>query len=131
MTRNADGLSSPKDPGARPWLQVLKGLLYLLVPLGAVLLLYQGFVLLRGATAPKVVLAFWAIIWGVGAVAILFYCFNWFVEHLSVAWTARLQPFFFVGPAIALLLWFLALPAVRTLYLSLFVRPLLAGSVKG
>jgi alpha-glucoside transport system permease protein len=108
--------------GGRAWLQLLKTFLYLLVPLGAVLLLYQGFVLLRGATAPKVVMAFSAIIWGVGAVAILFYCFNWFVERLSVAWTARLQPFVFVGPAMALLLWFLALPAARTLYISLFGR---------
>jgi len=39
-----------------------------------------------------------------------------------VDWTARLQPFVFVGPALALLIWFLALPALRTFYISLFGR---------
>ena len=34
-------------------------------------------------------------------------------------WTRRLQPFVFVGPALAILAWFLAIPALRTLYLSL------------
>ena len=34
----------------------------------------------------------------------------------------RLQPFVSVGPGIVLLMWFLALPAVRTLYISLFGR---------
>ncbi|MCJ7432628.1 MAG: sugar ABC transporter permease, partial [Anaerolineales bacterium] len=60
--------------------------------------------------------------WGVGGVAILYYLFNSLVELLPLAWIARLQPFVFVGPAIAMLLWFLALPVVRTFYLSLFGR---------
>lgn len=96
--------------------------LAVLIPFIAFFVLYQGFVFLRGGNAPKIVMALVAIIWGVGGVAILYYVFNRLVESLSVEWTARLQPFVFVGPALALLVWFLALPAVRTLYISLFGR---------
>jgi alpha-glucoside transport system permease protein len=48
--------------------------------------------------------------------------FNGIVERLPDEWTARLQPFVFVGPAIAILVWYLALPSLRTFYLSLFGR---------
>jgi alpha-glucoside transport system permease protein len=63
-----------------------------------------------------------AIVWGVGGVALLYWVFNGIVERLPDAWTQRLQPFVFVGPAMAVLIWYLALPAVRTFYLSLFGR---------
>jgi alpha-glucoside transport system permease protein len=84
--------------------------------------LYEGFVFLRAGEAPKLVIAVVAIVWGVGGVAVLYFLFNWLVEQLPREWTARLQPFIFVGPALVLLLWFLALPTVRTMYLSLFGR---------
>ena len=53
-----------------------------------------------------------------------------FILHLQLAWlnycpgewTRRLQPFVFVGPAMAMLIWFLALPALRTFCISLFGR---------
>jgi alpha-glucoside transport system permease protein len=96
--------------------------LAVLIPLIAFFVLYQGFLFLREGNAPKGVIALVAIVWGVGGVAILFYIFNWIVEKLPVEWTARLQPFVFVGPAVAMLAWFLALPALRTLYISLFGR---------
>ena len=41
---------------------------------------------------------------------------------LPDAWTQRLQPFVFVGPAIAILSWYLAFPTVRTFWISLFDR---------
>jgi alpha-glucoside transport system permease protein len=41
---------------------------------------------------------------------------------LGDEWRARLQPFVFVGPAMAILLWYLAIPTVRTFYISLFDR---------
>jgi alpha-glucoside transport system permease protein len=84
--------------------------------------LYQGFLFLRAGNAPKWVIAIVAIVWGVGGVAILYFLFNWLVEQFSLEWTARLQPFVFVGPAILMLLWFLALPVLRTFYISLFGR---------
>jgi alpha-glucoside transport system permease protein len=96
--------------------------LTILIMVIAFFLLYQGFIFLRAGNAPKLVMALTAIVWGVGGIAILYYIFNALVELLSVAWTRRLQPFVFVGPAIAMLLWFLALPTLRTFYLSLFGR---------
>jgi alpha-glucoside transport system permease protein len=101
---------------------ILRFGLAILIPLIAFFVLYQGFAFLRAGNAPKWVIALVAIVWGVGGVAILYYIFNRLVEMLPVAWTTRLQPFVFVGPALALLIWFLALPAVRTLYISLFGR---------
>jgi alpha-glucoside transport system permease protein len=92
----------------------------LFVPLVAFIVLYYGFIFLRDSNAPQTVVAIVAIIWGVGGVAALYFVSNWFVERLGGPWTNRLQPFVFVGPAIALLAWYLAVPTVRTLALSLF-----------
>jgi alpha-glucoside transport system permease protein len=44
------------------------------------------------------------------------------VERLPDEWTRRLQPFVFVGPAMAILTWYLALPVYRSFWLSLFDR---------
>lgn len=110
------------SPGKRAIAWILRIGLAILIPLIAFFFLYQGFLFLRAGNAPKWVIALVAIVWGVGGVALLYYFFNKLVESLSPEWTERLQPFVFVGPAIALLLWFLALPAVRTFYISLFGR---------
>jgi alpha-glucoside transport system permease protein len=95
-------------------------LLSIFVPIATFIVLYAGFMFLRESTASKWVIAIVAIIWGVGGVALLYLVSNWFVERLGDAWRGRLQPFVFVGPAIAILIWYLALPAVRTFYASLF-----------
>jgi alpha-glucoside transport system permease protein len=95
-------------------------LLSLFVPIATFIILYAGFMFLRDSTASKWAIAIVAIIWGVGGVALLFLVSNWFVERLGDAWRGRLQPFVFVGPAIAILIWYLALPTVRTFYASLF-----------
>jgi alpha-glucoside transport system permease protein len=81
--------------------------------------LYAGFVFLRDSQTSPVITALFAIIWGVGGVATLYFVGNNLVEKLPHGWTTRLQPFIFVGPAIALLAWYLAVPTVRTLVLSL------------
>jgi len=92
----------------------------LFVPLFTFLVLWQGFIFLRDSEAPKLVIVLVAIIWGVGGVALLYLVSNWLIEQLSPAWVGRLQPFVFVGPAIAILTWYLALPTVRTFWISLF-----------
>jgi alpha-glucoside transport system permease protein len=97
-------------------------LLAVLIPLLAFAVIYYGFIFLRDSNAPRWVITLVAIVWGVGGVALLYWVFNGIVERLSDVWTERLQPFIFVGPAIAILTWYLALPALRTLYLSLFGR---------
>lgn len=94
----------------------------ILIPVIAFFVLYQGFLFLRAGNAPKWVIALVAIVWGVGGVAILFYLFNKLVEMLSPEWTARIQPYVFVGPAIVMMAWFLVLPVLRTFYISLFGR---------
>jgi alpha-glucoside transport system permease protein len=111
----------PTPSGKAPsW--ILRVVLGILATVLVFFVLYEGFVFLRAGDAPKLVIAVVAIAWGVGGVAVLYFLFNWLVEQLPHEWTARLQPFIFVGPALVLLLWFLALPTVRTLYLSLFGR---------
>lgn len=85
-------------------------------------ILFLGFLFLRDSEAPRGIIALVAIVWGVGGIALLFWVFNSLVESLPDEWTARLQPFVFVGPALAILTWYLALPVVRTFWISLFDR---------
>ena len=92
------------------------------IPLIAFFVFYTGFIFLRDSDAPKWVITLVAIVWGVGGVAVLFWIFNWLVELLPDTWKGRLQPFVFVGPAIAILTWYLAFPVARTFYISLFDR---------
>jgi len=93
-------------------------LISLLVPVVTFLVMWRGFIFLRDGDAPKLVTALVAIIWGVGGVAVLFLLSNWLVEQLPQTWTDTLQPFVFVGPALAILSWYLLVPTIRTLYLS-------------
>lgn len=88
----------------------------------AFVVMYLGFDFLRTGDAPKWLVVIVAIVWGVGGVAALYWIFNWIVERMGDEWQSRLQPFVFVGPAVAMLLWFLALPVVRTFWFSLFNR---------
>ena len=96
--------------------------LAVIIPLIAFLVIYQGFIFLRDSDAPRWVITVIAIIWGVGGIALLYWVFNGIVERLPDEWTQRLQPFVFVGPAIAILIWYLTLPVYRTFWLSLFDR---------
>jgi len=92
------------------------------IPLIAFFVLYQGFLFLRDSAAPQIVITLVAIVWGVGGVALLYWIFNDLVERLSDAWKTRLLPFVFVGPAMAILAWYLAIPTLRTFWISLFSR---------
>ncbi len=93
-------------------------LVSLFVPAITFLVLWQGYVFLQRAQAPQVVQVLVAIIWGVGGVALLYVVANWLVLKLPAAWSRRLQPFVFVGPAVAIMGWFLAVPVVRSLIAS-------------
>jgi alpha-glucoside transport system permease protein len=93
-------------------------LVSIFVPAITFIILWQGFLFLRAAQAPQIVLVLVAILWGVGGVALLYSVSNWLVEKLADDWRRRLQPFVFVGPALAILAWFLAIPTLRTLYFS-------------
>lgn len=110
----------PPRPEERAKVDILRIIVALFVPVITFGVLYAGFLFLRDGTAPKGIVAIAAIAWGVGGVALLYTAANYLVETLGGRWRAQLQPFVFVGPAIAILLWYLAIPTVRTFYISLF-----------
>ena len=97
-------------------------LLAISIPFIAFYVLYQGFLFLRDSNAPQIVITLTAIAWGVGGVALLYWVFNDLVERLPDVWKTRLLPFVFVGPAMAILAWYLAIPTLRTFWISLFNR---------
>ncbi len=115
-------LERAKPAGPLEWLatNLLRILLSLFVPILTFLGLYAGFIFLRDSRAPKGVVAAVAIIWGVGGVAALYMVSNWLIEKTNDLWRSRLLPFVFVGPAVAVLMWYLAFPAARTFWISLF-----------
>ena len=92
----------------------------LFVPVVTFIILWQGFIFLRDNTASKLLVVVVAIVWGVGGSMLLYTVSNWLVEMLPPVWVHRIQPYIFVGPALAILGWFLAVPALRTLWFSLF-----------
>ena len=106
---------------------ILRVALAFLIPAIAFVVLWQGFLFLRAGDAPKWVVALVAIVWGVGGIAALYWIFNWLIEMLPDVWTSRLQPFVFIGPAMAILFVYLAWPTVNTFYISLFGRDGPAG----
>lgn len=112
-------VSAPR-PGLITWLatNLSRILVSVFVPIITFIVLWQGFIFLRDSKAPQTVMVVVAILWGVGGVMLLYLVSNWLVEKLPEAWTRRLQPFIFVGPAVAILAWYLAIPTVRTLILS-------------
>jgi alpha-glucoside transport system permease protein len=90
------------------------------VPIVAFIVLWAGFMFLRDSGAPKLVIVAVAIVWGIGGVALLYVVANWMTEKLPSAWQRRIIPFVFVGPAVAILTFYLLVPAVLTFWGSLF-----------
>lgn len=96
-----------------------KIMLSTLVLLLTYFLLQQGFLFLRDSKAPQLIIVLVAVVWGVGGIAGLFYITNWIIEQLPGEVGRKLQPFIFIGPAIALIGWYLIIPVFRTFILSL------------
>lgn len=111
----------PSGPQSRPvdMTRIVIGIVGSIVTLIG---LVGGFLFLRDTTQSRLVMGIVAVVWGLGGVAAMFFMANWIVESLPIQWIVRIQPYVFVGPAIFFLVWFLALPVVRTLYQSLFNR---------
>lgn len=93
-------------------------LISLFTPAITFIVLWQVFLFLRDSNAPQIIIVLVAILWGVGGVALLFVVSNWLVEQLPGGWSRRLQPFVFIGPAVVIMGWYLAVPVLRTLVLS-------------
>lgn len=117
----AEELEQARPRGVGGWLSTTLGrvLISLFVPVVTFVVLYQVFLFLRDAAIPQWITAVIAIIWGVGGVWALFSVANWVIEQLPVLWRRRLTPFVFVGPALVILAWYLAIPTVRSFYASL------------
>jgi alpha-glucoside transport system permease protein len=114
--------ANEKSTGILDWFTTGLGriIVSLVVPVVTFFVMWRVFIFLRDGDAPKLVTVIVAILWGVGGVAVLFLLSNWIVEQLPTNLTTSLRPFVFVGPAIAILSWYLAIPALRTLYASFF-----------
>jgi len=115
-TQNTD----TEQGGILSWFSSTLGqiLISLFVPIVTFLVLWQGYLFLQRAQAPQIIQVLVAIVWGVGGVALLYLVANWLVLKLPKPWSTRLQPFVFVGPAVAIMGWFLAVPVVRSLVAS-------------
>lgn len=116
----------PKEMDHSLWARLVswvgRVLLAVGIPAIAFFVLYRGFLFLRDSDASRGIIALVAIVWGVGGVAVLYWIFNNLVERLPDTWRIRFLPFVFVGPAMAILAWYLAIPTLRTFWISLFDR---------
>lgn len=106
--------------GPLGWLTTTLGriLFSIIVPVITFFVLYKVFIFLRDSNAPQIVIVLVAILWGVGGVAVLYVLTNWIVEQLPDPWPRKIQPFVYIGPAVAIMGWYLAIPVFRTLILS-------------
>ncbi len=86
----------------------------------AVAVLWGGFVFLRDYRQSKLLLTVFAVFWGVGSTALLYFTLNALAERLPRGARRYALPLVFAGPAVFLLLWFLVTPTLRSLYLSFF-----------
>lgn len=111
-----------RPTGIGAWLStnVARVLISLFVPVITFVVLWQVFLFLRDANIPQWITAIVAIIWGVGGVWALFSLSNYVIDQLPMLWRRRLTPFIFVGPALAILTWYLVLPTARSFIASLY-----------
>lgn len=115
------GLETKSGTGPGSTIAVGRFLTALVALIATLAVLYFGFLFLRSpGDTPQILIAIIAIVWGVGGIATLFTAANMLVESLSIKWQQRIQPYVFVGPAVALLAGFLAIPTLLTLYQSFF-----------
>ncbi len=97
-------------------------LVSLVVPILTFLALYYSFLFMRDADAPKLIIGIVALLVGVGGVWLLFAATNNLVEIMPIRVRDALRPFVFVGPAVAVLLFYIVFPAVRTIWISFLNR---------
>lgn len=84
--------------------------------------LWQGFEILRANTLPRIPNALFAIVWGVGGIAALYFALNSLVESLPIKTRLFLLPYVFVGPAALILFFFYVMPTIRTGIASFYDR---------
>ncbi len=115
-------LERRESGGPLSWLTVGIGRLVvaLFVPVVTFVVLWQVFIFLRNTHIAPWITAIIAVVWGVGGVVALFTVANCSIERMPHVWKRRLTPYVFVGPALAILMWYLALPTFRSLIASFY-----------
>ncbi len=101
----------------KPVLRVL-GLLALVVI--TIVILAGGFITLQNMQGNKILITLFAVIWGLGSVALLFFVMNAVAQTMPRKIRSVAVAMVFAGPAVVLLFWALVLPTLRTLLLSFF-----------
>lgn len=84
----------------------------------AVVVLAGGFMLLQTMQNQKVLMTLFAVVWGLGSVALLYFVLNAVAESMPKKIRSMAVAFVFAGPAVIVLIWVLVLPTLRTLRLS-------------
>ena len=92
-----------------------------LILLTAVVLI-GGFNLLQMMQSVKLLMTLFAVIWGLGSAALLFFTLNSVAESMPRKIRSVAVAIVFAGPAVIILFWALVIPTLRTLRLS-FMGP--------
>ncbi|MBI9106769.1 MAG: sugar ABC transporter permease [Spirochaetales bacterium] len=87
-----------------------------------IVVLGGGFILLQTIQDYKILMTVFAVTWGLGSAALLFFVLNAIAETMPRKIRSVAVAFVFAGPAIVLLFWALVIPTLRTLRLS-FLGP--------
>ncbi|MDC7127291.1 MAG: sugar ABC transporter permease [Spirochaetales bacterium] len=83
-----------------------------------IVVLVGGFILLQHMQSVKILMTIFAVLWGLGSTALLFFTLNMIAESMPRKIRATAVAFVFAGPAVIILLWALVIPTLRTLRLS-------------
>ncbi|MBI9104889.1 MAG: sugar ABC transporter permease [Spirochaetales bacterium] len=77
-----------------------------------------GFILLQNLQNFKILMTLFAVIWGLGSAALLFFVLNAVAESMPRKIRSISVAMVFAGPAVILLFWALVIPTLRSLRLS-------------
>lgn len=83
-------------------------------------ILIGGFLLLQEMQEIKVLMTLFAVIWGVGSTALLYFTLNSVAQSMPRKIRSVAVAFVFAGPAVILLFWALVFPTLRSLWYSFF-----------
>lgn len=84
------------------------------------IVLIGGFLLLQEMQEIKVLMTLFAIIWGVGSTALLYFTMNSIAQSMPQSIRSVAVALVFAGPALLILFWALVFPTVRSLWFSFF-----------
>ncbi|QEN06645.1 sugar ABC transporter permease [Oceanispirochaeta crateris] len=80
--------------------------------------LVGGFAILQNMQSYKVFMTIFAVIWGLGSVALLYFVLNAVAESMPHKIRSTAVAVVFAGPAVVMLFWALVIPTLRSLRLS-------------